>query len=105
MKYLKVYWNHEHKDTPKILYHELDENGFEVRKVFIYDNEKFEFASKDYYTDNIFLSEIPIISLDEIKSASDGVDQFIPNYITKEEFEKVWNQALSFSLDNGDIKM
>lgn len=92
MKYIKVRWNHHFKDDPILLYSELDEDCFELRKVEIFKNGIYGFACKKYHSNNTRLSdEYPIPSLSEISKDP----QFKPYYISKEEFEEVWQKAIS----------
>ena len=45
MEYIKVYWMHDFIDEPIILYSELDEKRFEVRKIEIYRNNRIAYAT------------------------------------------------------------
>ncbi len=46
MRYLRVQWLHSHPDEPVTLYSELDDEGWEVRKVEIFADGHIGFASK-----------------------------------------------------------
>jgi hypothetical protein len=88
--YLKVKWNHNFDDEPIYLYSELDYNRNEIRKVYIFRNGEIAFANENCSSDNIFLSVEPIPSNDEI--ALDN--QFKPENISIDDFEKIWNTAI-----------
>jgi hypothetical protein len=45
MQYIKVVWKHDHPEEPIVLYSELDEDRWEVRKV-----EVFRVGSAGYAT-------------------------------------------------------
>jgi hypothetical protein len=86
MRYIRVKWIHSHPDEPVLMYSELDDAGWEIRKVEVFPNGSVGFASLTEATPSTRLSIEPLPSLDEI--ASDP--QFEPVEITKDEFEKVW---------------
>ena len=91
MRYFRVYWSHEHPDEPIELYSELDEAGWETRKVEVFRNGTIGFASNSEASGSTVLGEAPVPSLEEI--ASDP--QFRPTQITKEEFERLWARRRS----------
>ena len=88
MEYIKVKWVHTHPDEPVLLYSEIDENGWETRKVEVYTDGRVGFADSSETTasTNTKLSLEPLPSIAEISSDP----QFEPIEITKEEFEAVW---------------
>lgn len=85
MTYLKVTWHHSHPTEPVFLYSELDESRFEQRKVEIFADGSWGYASSSESLGNTRLGEEPVPSLADI--ASDP--QFSPEEIGKEEFEAV----------------
>ncbi len=86
MEYIKVYWMHDFIDEPIILYSELDEKRFEVRKIEIYRNNRIGYATYDISVNDTYLSEFPIPEIIEI-----NVDkQFMASKISKREFEDIW---------------
>jgi hypothetical protein len=90
MKYIRVKWNHQHRDEPVLLYSELDLERCEKRKVEVFQDGDCGYASISEAAGSTRLGEEPIPPLHEI--ASDP--QFEPVEITKEEFEEVWNARI-----------
>ena len=90
MHYIKVFWLHSHADEPVILYSECDDEGWEQRKIEVWNDGCSGYADETT-PDNggTSLSEVPIPPLDEI--AADP--QFKPFAIDRDEFEKAWADA------------
>lgn len=86
MKYIKISWVHDHPREPVWLFSELDEGRWETRKVEIFTDGSKGFATKEEEIGGTFLGEHPVPMLNQI--ASDP--QFVPEEISREEFEKVW---------------
>jgi len=86
MKYLRVGWKHHHSDEPVILYSEVDDNRFEVRKIDVFRDGRCGYASSDGASGGTKLGLVAVPALNEI--ASDP--QFEPVEITREEFEEAW---------------
>lgn len=72
-----------------MLYSELDELRWEIRKVEVFADGHMQFASAEASTGDTRLAEKPIPALEEIAKDS----QFAPAEITKEEFESVWAES------------
>ena len=89
MKYIRVDWRHSFPQEPIILYSEIDDEGWEHRKVYIFRDGHPGYADATEATRSVKLSIEPLPSVSEI--ASDH--QFDPREITKGEFEKVWSEA------------
>lgn len=92
MKYLQVSWIHNFDDEPILLYHEMDDHGYEVRKIEIYKDGSFGIASSETDFGGTLLSPEPIPDVEEIRRDS----QFIPRIISREEFEEEWHRHLAF---------
>lgn len=88
MKYIRVRWKHQHADEPVILYSELDDNRFEVRKVEVFRNGRCEYASVERSGGQTRLGIVAVPDLSEI--AKDP--QFEPVEITPGEFEAAWRR-------------
>jgi len=86
MRYLRVQWIHSHPDDPVMLYSELDDTGWEMRKVEMFQDGRIGFASLSEATPGTELGEKPVPALEAI--AADP--QFKPAWISHDEFEKVW---------------
>jgi hypothetical protein len=81
-----VKWKDASPDEPILLYGELDDERWEVRKVEIFrDNSKI-YASETESHGDIELSYEPIPTLAEINENP----QFEACEISQDEFEKVW---------------
>ncbi len=86
MRYIKVRWIHDFRDEPVLIYSEIDDVGWELRKVEIYRNGNASFASNAISAGSM-LSIEPLPSLSEI--ASDP--QFETEIISKEQFDNIWD--------------
>ncbi|MEV8389977.1 MULTISPECIES: DUF6881 domain-containing protein [unclassified Streptomyces] len=90
MRYLKVLWCHELPDEPVELYSELNDAGYEIRKVEIYRDGRRDFADGESFSGTTMLGEGALPSLEEIA----GQDEFSPSVIEAAEFERVWHQVV-----------
>jgi hypothetical protein len=86
MKYIKVKWIHSLPCEPIWLYSELNENRWETRKVEIFGDGSYGYASASASIGKTRLGKMPIPPLDKISEDA----QFQPVEITKEEFDEVW---------------
>lgn len=86
MHYLKCRWLHQDPDEPIVLYHEIDDEGWELRKIEVYATGIKAYASEKEQT-LCFLSETKIPNLDEINADK----QFEAVETSKAEFEKAWS--------------
>jgi hypothetical protein len=91
MRYIKVVWNHSLPTEPVLLYSELDDNRWELRKVEQFRDGTLGYADSDVKSDRTRLSIEPLPSLSQIALQS----QFIPLEISREEFEAIWRQAVN----------
>lgn len=91
MKYVKVDWLQMSPAYPITLYSELNDGSFEARKVEVYADGRIDYADHDGRTGQTKLGIAPIPALEEI--ATDP--QFRPTAISAEEFEAVWQKAIS----------
>lgn len=73
-----------------VIYHEIDAEGWEVRKVEYFRDGSVDYSSKERETDRSFLSEKPIPPFDEIPSDPD----YAVAQITQAEFEHAWVEAV-----------
>ena len=89
MKYLKVAWLHDFEDEPVLLYSELADDRSELRKVEIFPNGDLGYASDKKLKGTTQLSDTVIPTEEEI--AQDP--RFLPELITKTEFEEIWIKA------------
>jgi hypothetical protein len=88
MTYIKARWIHSNADEPILLYSELDQDRWETRKVEVFADGHFGYASPTESAASTRLGEVPIPLLAEIGSDP----QFKPVEITRQEFEDVWGK-------------
>ncbi|HRX84826.1 MAG TPA: hypothetical protein P5572_07395 [Phycisphaerae bacterium] len=86
MTYIKVRWIHSHPDEPVLLYSELNDDRWEVRKIEVYRDGRRGFASVSDSVGDTRLGQGPVPTLAEI--AADP--QFEPVAIERAEFEAAW---------------
>ena len=91
MKYLRVLWKHSLAAEPVELLSEIDEEGFEVRKIEVFRDGQKCYASKIESERGTRLSVEPIPCLADI--ASDP--QFVPEQISRDEFDLAWETRRS----------
>ncbi len=84
--FVRVKWHHSLPADPVLLYSELNDNRWEIRKVEVFADGHCDYATELDASGDTRLSTEPIPTLDEI--AADP--QFEPSEISSEEFEKVW---------------
>ncbi|MFI0422952.1 DUF6881 domain-containing protein [Spongiactinospora sp. 9N601] len=87
--HLRVEWHHDFPEEPVELYSEIDDEGYELRKVQVFRDERLERADAETETAATGLSEVPIGSVDEI----DAQDEFSASMISRAEFEHMWSRA------------
>ena len=89
MRYQRVHWVHEVADEPVVLYAELDDDGWEVRKVDQYIDGRLVRAGPSEESGGTRLSEAPVLTIAEINQDV----QFAAGAISPDEFERVWSDA------------
>ena len=89
MKYVKVRWIHTSSDQPVMLYSELNDESWELRKVEVYADGRADFADREDQSGSTKLGIKPLPPLEEI--AADP--EFEPIVISAEEFEAAWESA------------
>ncbi len=88
MRYLRVRWIHAHANEPVDLWAEIDDDGWELRKVEIYADGSAGVADRERRTGNTDLGEMRIPSTEEI--AADP--EFQPREVSSAEFEAAWER-------------
>ena len=90
MKYIRVEWKHLDPDDPITIYSELDEQQWELRKVELFRDGHKGFAdeSREVAGTGLGLEPWP----DLLKLGAEP--EFDIKHITKNEFERVWEEAL-----------
>lgn len=89
MNYLKVQWKHASPNDPILLYSELDDARWEVRKVEVFPDGRMGYAGSNSAFGGTRLGKVPVPSLAEI--AADP--EFAPAVISRAEFEAIWDNA------------
>ncbi len=88
--YIRVEWKHESPDDPILLYSELDEQRWEVRKVEMFRDGRVTHAWGKGSTGTTQLGDQPVPSVAEIAANP----EFAVREIDRAEFEATWDTAL-----------
>lgn len=90
MRYLAVQWHQTNPEYPVWLYCEIDDSGWEQRKIEVYADGTHDFADEKRHTGSTELGQDVVPPTDEI--AADP--QFSPRDISREEFEQIWRKVV-----------
>lgn len=90
MKHWKVDWLHDFQEEPTRLYSEIDDTGYEVRKIQHYRDGRQLKADAFHETGEIGLSEIPMGNIEDVAAQP----EFAAHVIDEEEFELAWRDAV-----------
>ena len=93
-RYQKVLWHHDFPDEPVELYSEIDA-GYEIRKVEVYRDGKYDYADHSRSTGTTMLGEDIVPGTDEINEDP----EFTATAIDAEEFRQVWKRATQNALE------
>ena len=86
MKYIRVEWKHSSQDYPMLLYSEVDEAGWELRKIEVFRDGTHGYAdaTEECGGTRLGLETVPALTII-------GADpQFEPEEISKHQFERMW---------------
>ncbi len=86
MKHFKVIWKHSFPDEPVVIFCEIDDSRYEVRKIEIYANGTKGFALGEFSVNGTELGLFPTPELSEIAQNP----EFEPSEISAEAFEREW---------------
>ncbi len=86
MKYIQVKWKHTFPAEPVLMYIELDDNRWEVRKVEVFPDGSRGYASAAGSFGETGLGKVPVPPLAKIAEDS----EFEPIEISSDEFERIW---------------
>jgi hypothetical protein len=89
MRYIECSWKHNHPDEPVLLYSELDDARWELRKVEKFLDGGFGFADRKVSYRDTMLGLRPIPANADIVE----MPEFELREITEQEFEAVWQAA------------
>ena len=90
MFYMRTLWFHDNNDDPSIIYSELDQNRYEVRKIEFFKSGNHLYASQEKETESCLLGELPIPKIEEINKDK----QFWAVEISKGEFDNAWEKVI-----------
>ena len=94
-RYVKLAYKYIISNWPIAHFAELDENGFEVRTIDVYDDNSYGYANK-YVEHNAILSECAFPTVSEFYTSGEFDLNEADYYdITKSEFEKEWIKAVN----------
>ncbi len=85
MEYVKYYWKYIDKQTPVLIFAELDKDRYSMREVDVYSDRHMERLGED----EEYVSDEPYPSNNEI----DEMGEFKIFSISKQEFEEVWRHS------------
>ena len=86
MTYINVIWRSTDPADPVRLVSELDEQGYEVRKLEFFRNGVVGYADESATANGCALGKVPVPSLSEINQD----DQFLGVSISAVAFEELW---------------
>lgn len=90
MDYVKLKWFHSIETEPYIIYSEINDQRYEVRKIEVYKSGAYIKYSENMTDLQLNLADIPFpLNLDEINQDK----QFYATHISKEEFERIWDNG------------
>ena len=92
MKYIHCLWIHKFADDPVVLVSEVNDNGFEIRKVEYWRSGQIGIADENTLESNV--TQLGLYSIGSVNEIN-ADEQFSAIEITKEEFENHWELATS----------
>jgi hypothetical protein len=91
LRYVKLGWLDQDPAQPILMFSEIDDDRWEIRKVEVFRDGYLGYADKHSSTSSTGLGLEPLAPLEIFAQAKD----FSPSEITQQEFEEVWNLAKS----------
>ncbi|MEU3856976.1 hypothetical protein AB0F03_06305 [Streptomyces sp. NPDC028722] len=91
MRYLKVAWHHTSPDDPVIIWSEIGEDGYEVRKVEQFADGRLGYADASTSVGGSELGEFPVPEVATIAQQK----EFSPETISAKAFARKWIAARS----------
>lgn len=88
-RYQRVEWHHDFDDDPIVIYSEIDDKGFEARKVEQFRDGSSSFADGSTATGSTWLTEVALPSLDDLAKQP----AFKAEPIEADTFEVDWISA------------
>lgn len=75
-------------DFPVVVFSELDDAGYEIRKVEVFPDGRHDYADQTRSTGNTELSDQRIEEIDK-----EGSPELEVSRISRQDFDQVWRQA------------
>lgn len=91
MAYVHVYWIHDFDDEPTQFFCEIDDDGYEVRKVVRYRDGALAYADLGEQQGGTYLSPEPFPPLGQPSSDP----RFVITQIAAPEFDAMWHRRRS----------
>ncbi len=88
-RYLRVRWDHDASEDPIVLYHELDDQQRETRRIELFEDGRLQWADQADPDAPTSVSLEPLPALEEIRDQP----EFSVSEITGRAFEEVWARA------------
>lgn len=88
-RYLRVRWDHDPSDDPIVLYHELDDQQRETRRIELFEDGRLQWAGQAGPDAPTSVSLEPLPALEEIRDQP----EFSVSEISRPAFEEVWARA------------
>ncbi|MFJ5633090.1 DUF6881 domain-containing protein [Streptomyces goshikiensis] len=89
MEHWKVEWFHESETDPTLIYSEIGEDGYEVRKVYQYRDGRLLRSDEWHESREIGLSEVPVGTIEDVARQP----EFAAIRVPLAEFEEFWTTA------------
>ncbi|WP_405921830.1 DUF6881 domain-containing protein [Streptomyces sp. NBC_00122] len=89
MEHWKVEWFHESEEDPSLIYSEIGDDGYEVRKVHLYGDGRLLKSDEWHESTEIGLSEVPVGTIEDVTSQPD----FSAIRVPLAEFQEIWAAA------------
>uniref|UniRef100_A0AAU2JJE6 DUF6881 domain-containing protein n=1 Tax=Streptomyces sp. NBC_00049 TaxID=2903617 RepID=A0AAU2JJE6_9ACTN len=89
MEYWRVEWHHGFEDEPVVIYSEIGDDRYEVRRVQHHRDGRRLKADAAHESPEAGLGDIPFGPLEEVAVQP----EFAASLVTRGEFEEVWAQA------------
>ena len=92
IEYIQLFMEYESDDMPMVYFYEVDLNNdrLALREMEVFVNREVK-LNADLYCDVIEVCPIPTVDEFNAKFFGEG---FTANYISKEEFDEIWNTGI-----------
>jgi hypothetical protein len=87
--YIRLRWKHTNEKDPVVLYSELDESRYEVRKIEEFIGGRMTYAEGRGTSGDTRLGELPVPELAQLAANPD----FEPEAMSRHAFEELWDKV------------